>query len=96
MIEFHGDVVGQAGHPYTSALLACEVRIDQPRDDDPSNNRFRIVPGELPDPRLPVTGCIYRDRCAFAFDTCATTTPADHDVANKPGHRARCHLLVPR
>lgn len=80
------------GHPYTLALLSCEVTIDQARGPNARNNRFRVVPGELPDPRYRATGCIFRGRCEFAFEPCATVIPPDYPASGDPNHVARCHL----
>jgi oligopeptide/dipeptide ABC transporter ATP-binding protein len=80
------------GHPYTSALLACEVTIDQPRGANAADNRFKVVRGELPDPRQRPEGCIFRNRCEFAFEPCATIIPPAYAGSNDSGHVARCHL----
>jgi peptide/nickel transport system ATP-binding protein len=94
MVE-HGrvsTVAAAPGHPYTSALLACEVSIDQQRGRAAQDNRFRVIPGELPDPRQRPKGCIFKSRCEFAFEPCAEIIPPDYPGSEEPGHRARCHL----
>ena len=80
------------GHPYTAALLACEVTIDQPRAADPLANRFKVIGGELPDIHHRPAGCIFRSRCDFAFRHCATDIPPPLP-AGSPDHVARCLLL---
>jgi peptide/nickel transport system ATP-binding protein len=80
------------GHPYTAALLDCEVTIDQPRGAHAAQNRFRVVPGELPDPRHRPDGCIFRNRCPFAFAPCASIIPPNYPGSSDPDHVARCHL----
>ena len=90
------EVAKKSGHPYTAALLACEVTIDQPRQPDTRNARFRVIGGGLPDPHAPPSGCIFRTRCEFAFDDCAVRLPPGFAVAGDPGHRARCLLLERR
>jgi oligopeptide/dipeptide ABC transporter ATP-binding protein len=94
MLEQGGvsEVIQLPGHPYTSALLSCEVTIDQTRLSNASDNRFRIVPGDLPDPRLPILGCIFQNRCDFAFEPCATVVPPDYTTGGDTTHVARCHL----
>ena len=83
-------VAAAAGHPYTRALLACEVAIDTPRGGDARQNRFRMIPGDLPDPmRLPA-GCIYRARCNIAIADCAAIVPPPVQVDGDPRHSARC------
>lgn len=84
------EVAANPGHPYTRALLACEVTIDAPRPADARASRFRMIPGDLPDPmRLP-GGCIYCARCDIAIDACATVVPPPVAVAGKAAHWARC------
>jgi peptide/nickel transport system ATP-binding protein len=80
------------GHPYTAALLACEVTIDQPRGANAPDNRFKVVRGELPDPRQRPEGCIFRNRCEFAFEPCGTIVPPAYSGSSEAGHVARCHL----
>jgi peptide/nickel transport system ATP-binding protein len=86
-------VAQRPGHPYTAALLACEVTIDHPREVNPRDQRFRVIGGGLPDPHALPSGCIFRTRCEYAFDDCANVVPPGFEVANDPGHRARCLLL---
>ena len=88
-----GDVQKSVGHPYTRMLLDCEVPLERARSSTVSDNRFTVIPGDLPDPRNRPPGCIFRDRCDVAFDDCRTIVPPDHVVAGATDHRARCLLL---
>lgn len=83
-------VAANPGHPYTRALLACEVTIDAQRGANARSNRFRIIPGDLPDPMNPPSGCIYRTRCDIAIEDCARIVPPPVQVGEHPLHRARC------
>jgi oligopeptide/dipeptide ABC transporter ATP-binding protein len=83
-------VAANPGHPYTRALLACEVTIDAPRGSDARQNRFRMIPGDLPDPMRPPSGCIFRQRCDIAIEDCARIVPPAVPVKDEPAHRARC------
>jgi peptide/nickel transport system ATP-binding protein len=83
-------VTANPGHPYTRALLACEVTIDAPRGADARQNRFRMIPGELPDPFDPPSGCIYRTRCDIAIEDCARIVPPPVEVGGNRDHWARC------
>jgi oligopeptide/dipeptide ABC transporter ATP-binding protein len=83
-------VAADPGHPYTRALLACEVTIDTPRGPDARQNRFRMIPGDLPDPMNLPSGCIYRTRCDIAIEDCARIVPPPVQVGAEPGHWARC------
>jgi oligopeptide transport system ATP-binding protein len=59
-------------HPYTRALIAAAPI------PDPALERARVwqgLPGELPSPLAPPSGCVFRTRCAFADARCAETTP---------------------
>jgi peptide/nickel transport system ATP-binding protein len=83
-------VAGAPGHPYTRALLACEVTIDAPRGADARQNRFRMIPGDLPDPMNLPSGCIFRPRCDIAIAQCAKIVPPAVPVKDEPAHLARC------
>jgi oligopeptide/dipeptide ABC transporter ATP-binding protein len=77
-------VIGRPLHPYTQALLACEI--------DEGSGRLLTIPGEVPDPAVELAGCIFAARCARAEPACRTVTPP---LARKaPGHRAACILVA--
>jgi oligopeptide/dipeptide ABC transporter ATP-binding protein len=84
------EVADHPGHPYTRALLACEVTIDAPRGTDARQNRFRMIPGDLPDPMNRPSGCIYRTRCDIAIPDCAKIVPPPIQVHPASGQWARC------
>ena len=88
------DVKANPGHPYTRALLACEVTIDAPRPTDARESRFRMIPGDLPDPMNLPSGCIYRTRCEIAIEDCARIVPPPVAVERNAAHWARC-IRVP-
>ena len=59
-------------HPYTRALIAAAPI------PDPDLERARVwqgLPGELPSPLAPPSGCVFRTRCAFAIEACAAAVP---------------------
>jgi oligopeptide/dipeptide ABC transporter ATP-binding protein len=72
-------------HPYTRALMAA-VPIHHPRLRRPRQR----LPGELPSPLNPPTGCHFHPRCAFAQDICRRETPPLRRLA--PGHQVACHF----
>ena len=76
-------VFASPAHPYTRALLSATPRL---RPDD---RRERILlRGDPPSPSAPPSGCVFRTRCAYAVDACATTVPPLHDIA--PGQKVAC------
>jgi len=78
------DLRATARHPYTRALLNCEVSI-QAR----SRASVPVIPGAPPAPLDWPAGCVYAPRCPHAWDDCVARRPAP--VA--PGARdAACHL----
>jgi oligopeptide/dipeptide ABC transporter ATP-binding protein len=66
------------------------VTIDAPRGADARQNRFRMIPGELPDPFNPPSGCIYRTRCDRVIEDCARIVPPAVEVGGSRDHWARC------
>ena len=52
-------------HPYTAALLACEL---DPGSDE--TGPVATIPGEVPDPAAPPSGCVFRPRCPLAAERC--------------------------
>jgi peptide/nickel transport system ATP-binding protein len=77
------DVLAQPKHPYTAALLACEIEHDTP------DGRLVSVPGDVPDPRADVGGCIFAPRCGHAVERCQTEVPRSRDGG--VGRTVACH-----
>jgi peptide/nickel transport system permease protein len=82
------DVVSDAKHPYTQALLSA-----LPRADVPPGARLKAIPGEPPDPQEPPPGCPFAPRCPFVMDVCRSVNPPQFDVGR--GRTAACHLHAP-
>ncbi len=72
-------------HPYTQALLDCEI-------DAEAKGPLRFIPGSVPDPAGLPPGCIFAPRCPRAEPRCRETVPPLSEKA--PDHRAAC-ILVP-
>jgi len=73
-------------HPYTQALISAVPEID------PATKRKRIIlPGDVPSPIDPPTGCPFHPRCPVAqFPRCKTEFPDLREV--KTGMWAACHF----
>ena len=69
-------------HPYTRALLACEL------EDDAEGGRLVSIPGEVPDPVAAHVACVFAPRCPHAIDICRESVPALRDAG--PARRAAC------
>lgn len=75
-------------HPYTQALLSA-VPIPEPEID---RQRSRILlPGDVPSPLFPPTGCRFHTRCHLAIARCKEEEPQLRDVGNE--HWVACHLV---
>lgn len=72
-------------HPYTRTLLSA---VPEPDPDAPAH-AMNLVPGELPSPVNPPSGCPFRTRCPYATDLCASDEPLQQEVG--PGHFVACH-----
>src|SRR5262249_38624590 len=71
-------------HPYTEGLLHAMPRVGRRQE------RLAVIPGSVPPPNAWPTGCRFRDRCAYAWDRCASEHPPLYQVG--VGHVSRCHL----
>ncbi|MCL4541750.1 MAG: ABC transporter ATP-binding protein, partial [Chloroflexi bacterium] len=71
--------------PYTEALLAAI-----PKPDPRRRSRPIRLPGEVPSPANPPSGCYFHPRCPYAQEICKQERPPLRKVA--PEHWAACHF----
>ena len=74
-------------HPYTEALTAAVPRADG------AGVLPEALPGEVPDPAHPPSGCRFHPRCPYAFDRCPVEEPALLELT--AGRSAACWLQSP-
>ncbi|MFN8632475.1 MAG: dipeptide ABC transporter ATP-binding protein [Chloroflexota bacterium] len=74
-------------HPYTEALLSAI-----PKSNPEQKSHRIILPGDVPNPANPPSGCTFHPRCRYARDVCKTVRPPLVEVA--PGHQAACHFAT--
>jgi peptide/nickel transport system ATP-binding protein len=79
------EVMHNAQHPYTRALLSAVPRIDG------SGAEVIRLAGEMPSPAQPPQGCHFHPRCAQAMAVCRTSYPGLTQLTAT--HRVHCHLL---
>lgn len=76
------EIVRNAAHPYTRALLRTVPSVDTPLSE------MRPIDGASPDPVNVPTGCSYHPRCPLADETCRSNDPPLQNVDTD--HRAAC------
>jgi oligopeptide/dipeptide ABC transporter ATP-binding protein len=74
-------------HPYTEALIGAVPHADG------AGTLPDALPGEVPDPSRPPSGCRFHPRCPYAFERCPVEEPALVELA--PGRAAACWLQRP-
>jgi oligopeptide/dipeptide ABC transporter ATP-binding protein len=70
-------------HPYTVALLEAV-----PEPNPAARRPLGGLPGEMPSPLAPPSGCVFRTRCRYAQAACAQIEPTLVEVG--PGHSKAC------
>ncbi len=72
-------------HPYTRALFAASLTLDNARASPP------VLAGEPPSPIAPPAGCAFHPRCPLAFDPCSSDVP---ELSPHSSCLAACHALA--
>ena len=73
-------------HPYTRALLSAIPTVDAAARPE----RIKL-PGEVPSPLNPPSGCAFHPRCPYAKDICTTAAPPL--ISGRGGHAVACHVF---
>ena len=63
------EVLARPRHPYTRALLDCEI-------EDGQEGRLATIPGEVPSATWTMDACIFASRCAHVAEICRQGPPA--------------------
>jgi peptide/nickel transport system ATP-binding protein len=79
-----GELWRSPRHPYTEALIGAIPHADGLKSQP------TILPGEVPDPAAPPSGCRFHTRCPLAFDRCRTEVPPL--IGIEPGRTQACWL----
>ena len=89
IVEIGGndEVWESPAHPYTQALIEAIPKIDRIGKRAMGKG---VLPGDLPSPFSPPTGCRFHTRCVAARDLCASSEPVERKSAD--GHRVSCHF----
>ncbi len=78
-------IANSPAHPYTQALLASK-----PSLNPKSRNRPQPLPGDVPSPLTPPSGCHFHPRCPKVMDRCKNEVP--RQIRIEEDHQVCCHL----
>jgi oligopeptide/dipeptide ABC transporter ATP-binding protein len=78
------DIINNSNHPYTQALISAVPRVGKEK------KKRVVLPGDVPSPSAPPSGCRFHTRCPKAKDICLKKEPELVEVGK--GHWMRCHL----
>lgn len=78
------DLFDRPSHPYTQGLLGARPSLTG------QGERLVNIPGQVPDPRNPIPGCAFANRCPRAMEVCRTQAPVERQVG--PDHWVSCFL----
>lgn len=81
-----GEVYHNTGHPYTRALMSA-VPIPDPLAE--KDKAVELLPGDLPSPINPPSGCVFRTRCPLADTACSQSKPILTGTTDH--HKIACH-----
>jgi len=77
-----GELFANPRHPYTRGLLASLPENARPGE------RLATIAGSVPDLKVELAGCPFRERCPICDQACATHKPGMNEAGK--GHAVRC------
>ncbi|CCD92090.1 putative ABC transporter ATP-binding protein, oligo/dipeptide transport protein [Bradyrhizobium sp. ORS 375] len=77
-------------HPYTQGLLGALPKLGSSLSGE--TKRLAEIPGQVPDLKQRIDGCVFAGRCALATDLCRQYAPGLEQKA--PHHIAACHFAT--
>jgi peptide/nickel transport system ATP-binding protein len=77
-------------HPYTQGLLGAVPKLGSSLTG--TDTKLAEIPGQVPNLKERIAGCVFASRCALATEMCRQLAPALETKA--PGHVAACHYAV--
>jgi peptide/nickel transport system ATP-binding protein len=91
IVEMGGsdEVITQAAHPYTKALIAA---VCEPVAGNVNTIKNVPIKGEIPSAANIPPGCGFHPRCLYMMPQCQEEEPEFVEIAT--GHHAACHLLT--
>jgi oligopeptide/dipeptide ABC transporter ATP-binding protein len=82
------DIWRDPAHPYTRGLIGAIPR------PDGAGRLPADLPGDVPDPARPPSGCRFHPRCPIAVAECSQVAPATRAMSD--ARTVACHLAGPR
>jgi peptide/nickel transport system ATP-binding protein len=77
-------------HPYTQGLLGALPKLGSSLSGE--TKRLAEIPGQVPDLKQRIDGCVFAGRCALATDLCRQYAPGLEQKAAR--HIAACHFAA--
>ncbi len=83
-------------HPYTQALISAIPAPPAAAGRGIAKRARRVLPGEVPDPSQPPSGCRFHPRCFAAADICRASSPPLSQVGQSgaDARLAACHFAM--
>lgn len=76
------EIFAQPRHPYTQGLLRSRPKLGQ-------TGELPVIPGNVPNPLNPPTGCRFHPRCPLATKICREQMPPRQPIGSS--HEVACH-----